>query len=529
MNTRRLAVRLLRRGALIWAALIAVVLFAGAEAYRAAYPLAADRARLIATLGSSRGLDALYGRGTNIGTPGGFVAWRYGSTVATVVALWALLAVTRIMRGDEESGRNEILMASVPGPRDLLDRQILVFVGAAVVVGAGATVGCLAGGLGWAGALTYGGMLAAGAALFGALAAVTSQLAASRRRAASSAGIVLGASYLIRAIADASSDRRWLAWVSPLGWVEHLDAYGHPRTGDVVVAALAIVVSSVLLFGLAGVLRARRDAGAGFYESAGSTRPPRPLHSLRGLDWRLNAGGLVGWTAGVGVVGLVLGFIAADIAKYVADSNNIRSTLAHVAGTSVATIKGFLGLSFSVIAVVVSVYAGTQIIAARTQEESGRVDALLTSGAARLAWLATRIAVAIGVLVAVTVAGGFAAWAGVRLSGQSIGLVDCVKGAVSTVPLAVLFLGLTTLAFGVAPRLTTLVAFGAVALSYAILLIGGLAQAPQWVLDISPFSHLAPVPAVPADVTTMAALAGVGALGVLAGGWVFNRRDVAVE
>ena len=41
--------------------------------------------------------------------PGGFTVWRTGTPLAVLVAVWAMLTVIRITRGDEEAGRWDIL------------------------------------------------------------------------------------------------------------------------------------------------------------------------------------------------------------------------------------------------------------------------------------------------------------------------------------------------------------------------------------------------------------------------------------
>jgi len=80
-----------------------------------------------------------------------------------------------------------------------------------------------------------------------------------------------------------------------------------------------------------------------------------------------------------------------------------------------------------------------------------------------------------------------------------------------------------------APRAVSAVAYGAVTASYALLIVTALGNAPRWLIDMSPLSHLAPVPASSANLGAsfvMLALAlvagGVGALR-------FDRRDVEGE
>src|SRR2546430_30897 len=72
--------------------------------------------------------------------------------------------------------------------------------------------------------------LVTGAAVFLAVGALVSQLAATRRQANGIAAGVLGASFLLRMVADSGArglggvprhdSLAWLRWASPLGWAE---------------------------------------------------------------------------------------------------------------------------------------------------------------------------------------------------------------------------------------------------------------------------------------------------------------------
>ena len=61
--------------------------------------------------------------------------------------------------------------------------------------------------------------------MFVAVGALCSQLAATRRQAASYASIFLGVSYAIRMVADSGIGLHGLVWASPLGWAEQLQFY----------------------------------------------------------------------------------------------------------------------------------------------------------------------------------------------------------------------------------------------------------------------------------------------------------------
>ncbi len=526
MTPLRLAWRSVRRGTAAWSAVVLVSMTTGASVYRAAYPTEAARQKFAASFGSSRGLDALYGRAENLHTVGGFLWWRYGATLAVVVALWGVLSTTRMLRGDEENGRTELLLAGPISPRSLMARQTAAIASSCAVIAIAAFVACTAARLSVASSVLYAlAILLAGWA-FAALAALVCQVTRTRRRAAGVTGAVLGIAYLVRAVADGAPHLHWVGWASPLGWVERISPFGARHSWLAVGLLLSLAVTA-----LAGAvaLRARRDAGDSAINAVEREGRLRSVRSLPALDTVLNRGSFFGWTAAACITGLLLGFIAADIASSVADNATLDHRTSNLTGASIASVRGFVGLSFAVVAVVAALYGGAQLISARSQESEGRLSTLLTSGATRRHWLLVRLAFAVGAVVSVTMLAGLAMWAGVRLSGQAFPFVDSLRGAVNTLPVSLLYMSLAMLAFGLAPRAVSAVAYGAVTASYALLIVTALGNAPRWLIDMSPLSHLAPVPASSANLGAsfvMLALAlvagGVGALR-------FDRRDVEGE
>jgi ABC-2 type transport system permease protein len=518
--------RSVRRGTLAWAAIVCVAMSAGAKVYKSAYATPAERAQFAASFGRSRGLDALYGRAVRIDTVGGFLWWRYGTSIAVMVALWGVLSTTRVLRGDEETGRTEALLASRLHPRRLMRSQLAAIALSCVLIALASTLACLLSGLAVRGTalLTLGLLLSA--LVFAAVAALVSQVTHTRRRAAGATGIGLGSAYLVRALADGAPHLHWLSWLTPLGWVERISPFG-PDHSIVAIALLATATAASL--GLAFVVRTHRDTGDSALAEREHTTRPRRVRSLTALDVLLQRGSFIGWTTASVIAGLLFGFIAADIAKSVAADRRIDRRTANLTGQSIATVRGFIGLSFMIIAVVVALYAGAQLNAARSQEAEGRVANLLTHGATRRAWFGVRLAGALVAVLAVTTLAGFAMWAGVRLSGQPFALADSLRGAVNTLPVSLLYMGLAVLAFGIAPRAVGAVAYGSVALSYALLIVTALGNAPRWVIDLSPLSHLAPVPAAAANRLASVVLLAIAAVTTIAGALGFGRRDLEGE
>ena len=112
--------------------------------------------------------------------------------------------------------------------------------------------------------------MVATAVMFLAVGAVTSQLAATRRQAASFGAAFLGVSYALRLIADAGVGLHGLIWASPLGWVEELQ----PLTSPQPLALLPIVGFTAVLVAVAVHLAGRRDVG----ESIVPDRAHSPAH-----------------------------------------------------------------------------------------------------------------------------------------------------------------------------------------------------------------------------------------------------------
>jgi len=153
---------------------------------------------------------------------------------AVLAAVWALLIAVRLTRGEEDAGRWELLLA---GPTTR--RRALAHVMAGLAAGLGAlwavtAIACVITGYNSHARFTATASLflatapAAAAAMFLAAGLICGQLASTRRQATQLAAVVLGISYLIRMSADAVHGLGWLRWLSPLGWVEELQADRRP-------------------------------------------------------------------------------------------------------------------------------------------------------------------------------------------------------------------------------------------------------------------------------------------------------------
>lgn len=521
-------VRAHRRVALAWSAAFALVCASSITGYVSAYPHVAERLRFAHSLERSGGLQAVFGLARNLDTVAGFVAWRTLAFLPLVAAIWGFLAAARSLRGEEEDGRWEVLLGTPISARraTLLSVAGLLACGAIVWVGTAVALllaGSLAYGFPVAGSLYLAFALSVSAAVFIGVGALAAQLASSRRLAVTIAAATFGLSFILRVAADSTPSLDWLRWLTPLGWIEEL----RPLTDAQPLVLVPILALCAALIGAATVLAGRRDLGAGVIESREEARArPLLLSSATMQALRSARAGALGWAVGLGATGLFFGLIAKSVAQVAATSGGLRRTAGRYGGVNVATTEGYLGLIFLFVIVAVCVYAANQAGHTREEEASGRLDALLAAPLARADWLRGRLLVSVGCLVFATLSAVLLAWLGAEAQSSGIALEKMLEAGLNAVVLGMLFLGLGTLLFGLAPRLTSPLALGLVAGTFLLEMVGAVVKAPTWLLDVSPFHHLSLAPASSLDWGTVAVMVAIGLVAAAAGTLLFTRRDV---
>jgi ABC-2 type transport system permease protein len=513
------------RGALALGLVSGAVVGIAAEGYVVAYPDPADRTVVAASIGGNPGLAALFGTPRALETVAGFTEWRVLGVLPLVGAVWALLAGTAALRGEEDAGRWDVLLTG-PLTRRAATGWGLAGIGVSVLalaaVTAASSVATGAHSLGVVGTLWTAAALVMAPAVFLAVAAVTSQVGGTRGQALLLGAGLLGAAYLLRVVATAVPDLEWVGWLSPLGWVDRTAPLTQPDALPLAVAAVA----TPALAGLAAVLAGRRDAGAGLLTER---RPPRSrlrlLAGPTGLTTRLSRGTAFGWLAGLAVVGLVLGLVAPTASEALADSQ-LSGDLGLPAAGEGDGVTAFLGAVFVIVALLLALLAAGQAAGAREEEASGRLETLLALPVGRLRWLGARLGVSAALLLAAGLVTGLAAWLGTVLgdAGQPVG--DLLAAGLTSVPAGLVVLGLGVLTLGLVPRWTSLVAYGYVAGAFLLEVLGSLFDLPEAVLGLSVFYHVPLVPAADPEPLTAAGMVAV-AVGLTAAGAVgLRRRDV---
>jgi ABC-2 type transport system permease protein len=515
----------------LWGCVFAIYIFAQVFAYAGTYKTRAARDALAKSFNSSGGLNALFGPAHGLNTVAGYTAWKSVGILGLLGAVWALLLSTKLMRGEEDAGRWELLVAGQTTRRSAA-AQAISGLGAGLVVlfsiTAVATVALGHTSRGhWSAtaALFFAVAITAGAALFMALGALTSQLAANRRQAAAYAGGALGVFFALRMVADSSPGLIWLHWVTPLGWIEQLQPFTHPQA-----IALALIIGATLAMGAAAVYFAgTRDLAASVLPDRSSARAHTALlGGPIGLTLRLIRPTVVGWLIGVCAFGLLLGSTAKNAAQSLQASPSVEAALARLDGGG-GFIKAYLGFSFLIITLMVAVMAAGQVTAARREEATGRLEHLVVRPLSRAQWMLGRLAVASVIVIVAGALGGTFVWLGAATQGVTVSFGNLIGAGLNSLPAAICLLGLGALAWAITPRLASGCVYGILAWSFLVELLESIVNSSHWLLDTSLFHQIAPAPAVAPDWSSGAIMIGLGFLFALAAAKLFTRRDLAGE
>lgn len=481
----RLALRRDLLPLLAWTALFCALLAATTASFRDTYPDAAALAGYAAAMSASPMQHFFNGPGAALDTHGGMIVFEMGGYLVVVVALLSILTVVRHSRAEEANGDAELVRAGCVGRHALGGAAAVVAIASAAWWGVvcAVTLGLL--GLGWVGAAAYGLSLTAAGALFATVTAVTCQLGEHPRTATSLAGAVLAVSFVVRGLGDLRGDG--LVWLSPLGWAQGTRPFGDERLWPLLLSAVVVIGGHLL----AAALNSRRDLGAGWWPTRpGPATASTSLRRLGGLIGAQQRPAAYGWWVVLGGLGLAFGLVAQEFSA--AGDQLDLSSFVPDASDPVTALVDFSALLLAVLA------AGTGVVlvgVAAGEETSGRLDATLAGAVRRSRWLGWQLGGALagsGLALAVGAAG---LAGGLALTDVEAATTDTLSAVLAYLPATWVIVALASVLLGVRPRLLAL-AWLPVAHAVVAGLFGPALRLPQWVIDVSPFSH---VPRVPAE------------------------------
>ncbi len=399
-----------------------------------------------------------------VDTVGGYATWKVGIFIL-LIAIWPLLACSRLLRGEEERGSLDVLL-SLPRGRSRVALEKLAAVWTALLL-MGLLIGLItfAGGqsfkadFGLGDALLFGLNLALICGVFGSLALLISQFTQERGTASGVTGGLLLVFIVLDMVHRVISGTDWLSRFSPV-YYYNLSKPLIPAFGTNPGAMLVLLGLSVLLSGVAIWLFARRDVGAtvalpGFLRlPERSVRPERALPvnawSLRSVYtrslakiafptfwWTLVIAGLAAWMV------VVVKQIEGQLNTLATSSPFMRDLIARIGGGGVSFNANLLSALFILLPLLLMAFAVTQANSWAADEEEGRQELVLSTPQPRLNVLLARFAA----LTTATVIVGVLTLAAAALASAASGLA-LDGGNLTAATLSIIPLGLLVAALG---------------------------------------------------------------------------------
>lgn len=478
----------------------------------------AQQAALLETNGAS---IALQGPPDALDTFGGRYAFEIGAFTLAIVALMNILLIARHTRAEEESGRAELVRAASVGPWSALAAVSIVAVASNVILGLGTSVVFIADGQHAGRSILYGSSIALCGVLFAAIALIWVQVFEYGRAATGVSLAGLAAAFALRAVGDVRDN--WLPLLSPLGWVQAVDAFGDPVVWPYVVSVVAVVAA----VGTAIALVVRRDVGAGLIEQRpGPAMASASLATPLGIAWRLQRSTLFWWTVGAAFMGAIYGSVISAIDDFIEENKAMRDMLEGLGMSGDALREGFITVILSMIALIATAGVIQSLLRPRGEEMAGRAEPVLACAISRRAWLSSHV------LLTALAAPVFMVASGLGLSitdalvvGEFTDFGGTIAAALVRVPALWAVAGIGVLLYGWARRFTFGVwaVFAAVAI---VFLFGELLRLPDQAMNLSPIRHVTHLPGGDQGWLSIAVLCAIAVVTGATGVSLFGRRDI---
>jgi ABC-2 type transport system permease protein len=535
--------------ALAWGGGLGALLVISAAGWARAFPDAASRRQIALQVESGlSAVQVIFGEPHNVDQLGGFLAWRILSIYPVMLGLFLVIAATGASRGAEERGETAVVLLASRGRGRMIAQQAaglgLALVAAGALIWAALLVcGPVAGEPVLSPARAALAVLNVGlsAALFGAAALLVAQFASTRRAAALAAGVALFASHLWSNLGLIVPPLRGVRRLSPLFLTSLSTPLADGHTDPMALALLAVLTCGCVL--AAGWLFARRDlesvvrvrvpAVAAMFLwrwTSGGARPGGRLWLLRnpiGRGLRTSLPSAMTWGVALGVYAALFTALTPAVQRALEEQVNAQSLIEALRRGGFTSTAGVLNSAlFSLLPVLLAMFAATLAIAWSAEERAGRLELELTAPVPRRRYFVERVGAALlAVLIVVALAG-----AGLLIAAFLARLDLPVARTLAAVALLVPLAGVVA-AFGFAlsawrPDPVAAILTPALAVSFFLDLLAPLFDLPDAVRNLSVFRLYGQPLIAGVDWERMAVLLALIALFTLTGSVAFARRDI---
>jgi ABC-2 type transport system permease protein len=220
---------------------------------------------------------------------------------------------------------------------------------------------------------------------------------------------------------------------------------------------------------------------------------------------------------------VVLGGAASSVGDMVADNQNLEDIFTRMGGRT-GIVDAYLVSVMGILGLMAAGYAIQATLRLRAEETGGRAEPVLATAVGRLQWAASHLVFSILGSALALVAAGLTVGLTYGLSSGDVGrqLSRVLEGALVQLPAVWVLAAVAVALVGLVPRFAA-VAWGALGVCVILGLVGAALQLDQWVMDLSPFTHVPRVPGAALTATPLVLLLAV-ALAVGGAGLAGLRR-----
>ncbi|MFC6607865.1 ABC transporter permease [Amorphoplanes digitatis] len=440
------------------------------------------------------------------------VANEMGYLTLILIPLIGLHLAIAFTRSVEDTGRLDILTAGAVHRLAPSAAGVTAAAVPAALTVAFSTLALVLLGYPGTGSLLYAGGLGMFMVAFTAAGAVAAQCCRDARTAYVLAVGFWLASYLTRAVVDV---RGWnVTWVNPESWPAEIQPFSAAPPWWPWFAFLALTAS---LFGIAALVAARRDQGAGIIAPRPGSATAAPwIRSPLSLLVRLTRGVGAGWIVAAGLFAFAFGYLTQQM-------SDLTSAAGGQASNVDATLTVFVQMN-----ALLAAAAGLQISQWLAREEtSGRIGHILAAPVSRTRWWTSATVLVTGwSLLLLSCAGLFT---GLGLTAGFNDWSYLGRGLTATLaysPAVILFAGIAAALSALSPRMVAL-AWLAIGWGTIVCLRADLLRIPGWARHLSPLDWMGSVPGDAWDRPAAALMTVLAVALAVTSTLIYRRRDLS--
>ena len=483
-----------------------------------------------------------------VDTIGGYATFKIGIFIF-LIAVWPLLAGSRMLRGEEERGSLDVLL-SAPRPRMRIALEKLAAMWTALLA-----MGLLIGLLAFAGGQKFGGSfsladgllfglnLALVCAVFGSLALLISQFTQEQGHAAGWTGGLLVVVIVLDMVHRVVSNGDWISRVSPI-YYYNLSKPLVPGYGVNVGAMFLLLALGAILGGAAVWFFVRRDVDRTVSLPRWLQLPERTAsRALPVGDWSLRSVyarslGMIAipamwWTlliAGWSIwVVVVVQQLEARLNALLGSSPAVANLIKTIDGGAVSLSAGLLSAMLFFLPLFLMAFAVTQVNGWSADEQGGRLELLLAAPQPRLNVMLGRFAALATATIVISVIAMIATAAAAAFAGLKLDMGNLAAAMLGMVPLGLLVAAIGYMAAGWLRTAadTGLLSF-LLAAWFFISFIGPELKLPDATLRLSAFYYYGTPLLHGLQLASLLEVIAVALVALGIGALRFSRKDIGV-